>query len=441
MTAALMLAVSGCAASGGSSAEPEQSPVKGGGAQAASGPVSIWLDDISVNRCFADLIQSTYENSDVELTIELKKDWDSLTKTAVAGGGGPDIIQTPGPTYTAEYANAGALAPLGEYAEQYGWEDDFAPWALSLGASEGELYSLPSELETMLLWYNATLFEELGLEVPTTMDELNALADRLSEAGTIPFAGGNADWKGTNEQYVTAMFNAVAGPETVYDALTGESSFADPGFVEATSILADWQSAGWISGGLDRYYTNTYDDTMAQFAEGTAAMAVGGTWQFSSIDGFFTAAGNEWDWAPFPTKDGTEVYSIGVGTSWAINAASESKAAAADVLDHIYQPDVQAQLVEECGMSPAPVELDASMLEGIDPREARMYESLSDVSESGDYGYVTWTFWPTESAQYIIDEIEKVWGGSMSPEEYVEGLASVYEKELASGSTPPIPER
>lgn len=434
MTAALMLALVGCAA-------PEESAIEGDGAQAAGGPVSIWLDDISVNKCFADVIQRTYENSDVELTIELKKDWDSLTKTAIAGGGGPDVIQTPGPSYTAEYAKAGVLAPMGQYVEQYGWKDDFAPWALTLGTREGELYSLPSELETMVLWYNVTVFEELGLEVPTTMDELNALGGRLSEAGIIPFSGGNADWKGTNEQYVSVMFNAVAGPDAVYDALTGEASFADPGFVEATSILADWQSAGWIGGGLDRYYTNRYDDTMAQFAEGLAAMSIGGSWQFAGFDEFFTAAGNEWDWAPFPTEDGSEVFNIGIGSSWAINAASDSAAAAADVLAHIFQPDVQAQLVVECGLSPAPVTIDGSKLESIDPRETRLYGALSDAFEAGDYGYLTWTFWPIASNQYIIDEIEKVWNGSMTPEEYAQGLASVYEKELASGSTPPIPKR
>lgn len=440
MTVGALLAVGGCASSGGA-AEEEQSPAEAGGDQAIAGPVSIWLDDNAVNPCFSEVIQNTYDNDDVELTIELKKDWDSLTKTAVAGGGGPDVIMTPGPSYTAEYAKAGVLAPMGDYVEQYGWEGDFAPWALSLGVQEGELFSLPSELETIVLWYNATVFEELGLEVPTTTEELVAVADKLEAEGIVPFAGGNAEWKGANEWYISAMFNAVAGPDAVYDALTGEGSFADPGFVEATSILADWQTSGQIAGGLDRYYTNKFDDSRAQLAEGTYAMNIEGTWLFENIDDFFSAAGNEWDWAPFPTADGSEMFSIGVGSSWAINAASDYPAAAADVIAHIFEPEVQAQLAVECGMALAPVEVDASMLEGIDPREARMYESLASASEAGDYGYLTWTFWPTASNQYIIDEVEKVWNGSMSAEEYVQGLATTYEKDLASESTPPIPER
>jgi raffinose/stachyose/melibiose transport system substrate-binding protein len=348
---------------------------------------------------------------------------------------------TPGPSYTAQYAKAGALAPLDGYVDKYQWKDKFSPWALSLGVNDGKLYSLPSELETMVLWYNQSVFDKQGLAVPKTTADLVSTADKLQAAGVTPFGSGNGEWKGVNEWFVSALLNADAGPDAVYQALTGKKKFSDPEFVNAIKVLDDFQKKGQISGGLDRYYTLKFDQFLAEFAAGKYAMNMEGSWRFENIDKFFKAAGNEWDWAPFPTKDGTELYSIGIGSSWGINAKAQSPAAAADVLAHIFAPETQAKLAVDCGMAPGPVSLNAKMLTGLEPRKARLYEAISKAAKAGDYGYLTWTFWPPKSEQYIIEDIEKVWGGKTTPEQYLAGLDAIYTKELAAGGTPPIPQR
>jgi raffinose/stachyose/melibiose transport system substrate-binding protein len=80
-------------------------------------------------------------------------------------------------------------------------------------------------------------------------------------------------------------------------------------------------------------------------------------------------------------------------------------------------------------------------LKGVDPRIGRIFETLSEASDSGNYGYTTWTFFPPKSDVYIYEEIEKVWAGDITPEEYLEGLQAIFEEELAAGEIPPIPER
>ena len=54
--------------------------------------------------------------------------------------------------------------------------------------ANGKLYSIPSEIETLVLYYNKTLFEQNGWEPPKTLDELTALAEQIDAAGVIPFA-------------------------------------------------------------------------------------------------------------------------------------------------------------------------------------------------------------------------------------------------------------
>ena len=61
--------------------------------------------------------------------------------------------------------------------------------------------------------------------------------------------------------------------------------------------------------------------------------------------------------------------------------------------------------------------------------------------DQGRYGYTTWTFWPPKSDVYIYEEIEKVWAGDMTPEEYLLGLDELFAQELQAGEIPPIPDR
>ena len=59
---------------------------------------------------------------------------------------------------------------------------------LNLGQVDGKLYSVPMEVETLVLYYNKTLFEEKGWTPPTTIDELMALSEEIAAAALFPSA-------------------------------------------------------------------------------------------------------------------------------------------------------------------------------------------------------------------------------------------------------------
>jgi raffinose/stachyose/melibiose transport system substrate-binding protein len=368
----------------------------------------------------------------------------NATRTAVAGGGGPDIVGTPGPSFAFEMARAGQLLALNSYVESLGWADIFAPWALNLGEVDGDLYSVPDELETLILYYNKTLFEQNGWQPPNTMDEMMALADEIAAADIIPFSHANAEWRPSNEWFVGEFFNAVAGPDNVYLALTGQKSWSDPEFVESIELLNRLQLNGYFMGGLDRYYTATGDERHTAFGDGRAAMNIEGTWAFDNMGRYFgEAAGNDndWDWVPIPTVTGEDLYTLGIGNTWSINAATPHPDAVADFLTYFFLPETQARRLSQCGTAPAPVELNIADLEGLDPRIASAFAAMTEASDEGRYGYTTWTFWPPKSDVYIYDEIERVWAGQMTTEQYLQGLDALFQEELAAGDIPPIPER
>jgi raffinose/stachyose/melibiose transport system substrate-binding protein len=97
--------------------------------------------------------------------------------------------------------------------------------------------------------------------------------------------------------------------------------------------------------------------------------------------------------------------------------------------------------VSTCGNAPAPVRLTADALKTIDPRNARVFEELSAASDSNNYGYTTWTFWPPKSDLYIYEEVEKVWAKERTVEDYLAGLQKLFDEEVKAGDIPPIPPR
>ena len=367
------------------------------------------------------------------------------TQTAVAGGAGPDIVSTPGPSFAMELARAGRLVPLDPYAEQFGWGERFAEGSLDLGTADGQLFSIPNEIETLVLYYNKTLFEQNEWQPPTTLDELMALAEEVNAAGIIPFANANAEWRPANEWFVGEVLNhSAGGPQLVYDALVGEADWTNPDLVAAIDALNQMQQNGWFSGGLDRYYTFTDAETGAMFGTGEAAMKIEGTWFIANIDQFFgEAAGNEneWGWVPFPSVTGEAIFDLGIGSTSSINANSDNPDQAAQYLDYYFSPETQARLMVQCGLAPAAVNLSGQDMTAVNPALAEILAALNVAFAEGNYGYTTWTFWPPESATYLIEEIERVWAGEITPEEYLQGHQEVFDAEREAGAVPPIPER
>jgi raffinose/stachyose/melibiose transport system substrate-binding protein len=419
---------------------------------AAQEPVEIseWFDTTGgadTAECFVKNVVDVFnaQNNGVTVKATLQANsWDA-TRTALAGGAGPDIVNTPGPSFAMQLAQAGQLLDLDNYAKQYGWDERFAQGSLDLGKANGKLYSLPTEIETLVLYYNKTLFEEKGWEPPKTLDEMMTLAQTISDAGIIPFAQANAEWRPANEWFVGEFLNhGAGGPQEVYDALTGKAKWTSQDFVDSITKLNDIVQKGWFSGGLDRYYTLTFDDAGAMFGNGEAAMHIEGTWFLSDVHKYFgeeAGNSNELGWVPMPSASGDAIFDLGIGSTYSINANSKNPDAAAKYLDFQYSPESQAKLLTQCGMVPAPISLEGQDLSGVIPIESQVLEALNKAFADNNYGYTTWTFWPPESETFLIENIEKVWAGDMTVEDYLAGHQAKFDEERAAGSVPPIPTR
>lgn len=104
---------------------------------------------------------------------------------AITGGDPPDLINQDDPIL-GDWAARGALLPLEDvvpHEELQGLDGWLFPAAQRLGSYRDKHYALCNGLDIRALYYNRTLLEELGESAPTTLEELDALAERITPAG------------------------------------------------------------------------------------------------------------------------------------------------------------------------------------------------------------------------------------------------------------------
>ena len=417
------------------------------GAQDDVVTVTWWMEpsgsDDHVRELIIDVFNAAHDN--IQIDYQPQESINDQLRPALQAGVGPDIVWLAGNAAASQYVAGGFLLPLTGYADAYGWADKLLPWAYAAGIVAGELYSIPVTYESMVLFYNKTVFEENGWEVPTTADELWGLANQTADMGLVPFPYGNATWQPSNEHLMGIYLNNYAGPENVYAALIGEKAWTDSEFAEATDLLREHiADLGWFGGSLEDYYSLGGADETAMLASGEGTMMMSGTWLFRRMGPAFAETGMEWDWAPLPPfseeaamQIGPYSYDLALGGNLGVNAATEHPEEVGVVLDFLLSDKVRIlELAATTGFGEWVIPLRYEIEDfppGTDERVLRFHSDFAATTGAGRYGYTAWTFWPARANQQLWEAIELVWAGEMSVEEYLENHAAEWAQDEADG--------
>lgn len=409
-------------------------------------PISFWYESASpenqdnLKNLLIDPFNAAHPDS--ELSIDFRgSDLDKQMRIAMLSGSGPDIVFTAGPSYVAAMAQAGQLLALDDYAQKLGWNDRLLSLFLDLGKYNGKLYALAKTYETLGLFYNKTMFDKNGWKAPTTIAELEALAEEAKKANLVPFGSGNADWRPTNEWYVSIVLNSIAGPDNVYKALTGAIPWTDPSIVAAIDKLNEWWQKGYFG---PNYFSLTTEQAFAQVPQGQAAMAPVGTWAFSNVATYFPQNNVEPGFVGFPSASGDPVYALGIGSTFSINAQSANPDGAAAVLDAIFQPKFYSDMnsVWQGEWNLPLKDLSAVKIGGnVTPLYEEVMKTLSTAVGNGLYGYTSWTFLPPATDTYLVSGMEEVWLNKIKSTDYLKQWDDTFKQEKDQGKVPAIPPR
>src|SRR3954466_491890 len=175
---ATMLAVAACGSDEGDSSKDSSASNEPAG-------IRLWLNGTDTPQELRDYLVETFakQNKGSTLTIE-EQDWNGLVprlQTALASEDQtPDLVEI-GNTQSPTFTYAGAFADITDMVGDLGG-DDLLQGFLAAGTVDDTVYAVPYYSGARAVFYNKEMFQAAGVEVPTTLEEFSAAAEKLQGA-------------------------------------------------------------------------------------------------------------------------------------------------------------------------------------------------------------------------------------------------------------------
>lgn len=333
----------------------------------------------------------------------------------------PDLIAM-NPPWAREFYDLGILAPLDDLIaadENYNKEDYMQA---SYAPIEGNSYLAPVNTMAFYLFYNKTMFEEAGLEPPTTWEEMVTAADILTDVDKNQYgiAMSMSEQEASNGSILTLypLLYAQNG-RTVVD---GKFTVDTEEMYNALKFLEDLATNGsYLPGGTSRSEVQN----MESFSVGNVGMLI-------SHDGHILTISErnpdlDFGIIPIPTYDGTGKAELRHhGWDIAISENCENKEAAWKFISYISQKEQVEMMCND--MLKLPTRYDADVEWTVD------YPIVNDaLSYLQEYEMVEeLMLMPSSSACWV--ELTKAGAaivqGNMTAEEAVTSVQAAWDKTL-----------
>lgn len=374
-----------------------------------------------------------FEDANPGITIDYKQysynDYVTAIRTGLTSNGGPDVFQLqPGELVT----NLGPLAlPLDDHLAETGEASNINAEGLSQLQLDGVQVGLPAYMSAAgLVYYNASILDEVGLDVPTDFDEWKAACVTLAAAGYDCLAHGAKDaW--VNTDVYLSLINSIE-PGVVYDAIEGNADWTDDSFIEAMDAWSELFTSGIVPSGATALAE--YPDAFGAFLEKKAAFIALGTW---NTPGTMTSTGialsqetvtatidSVYLSAPFPAPvagDAPTGLFGGPDNGWAVSSKSDAQDAALAFLDFLSLGGGQ-EIQASGGNIPAVLDVSVATNDVIDERQVadieRQQVDLQQLIGARQIPY-------GDLAAALGDALSAVAAGTASPAEALEQVQSV----------------
>lgn len=407
-----------------------------------------WGAEPYAQKAFQSVLVDKYNASQdkYQLVVEFRPSVDSDMMTALAANQGPDIIYGSGPSFVMPLVESKKLENLDDYAEQYGWKDKILTPYYESGTVNGNLYSLANGVSTMGVFYNKKVLEDNGWAVPTTIEEMESIMDQAMEKEMYASVTGNKGWQPVNENYASLFLTHIATPDTMYKVLTGEESWVNDGVKAAIEKSKEWWDKGYLAG--DDYVNLNFSESLQLLSEEKSPFFIGPSIAFQWAASFFTGDKEQnIEFIPFPSTEQVPdtTYTLGVACTLSINANVEQshKDEAAKIIDMMMNAEFMQEMTAAWpGYWGTPLKdlssVDTSGMTHLSAEYVKVVNDICNAVNEGNFGYYDNTFFPSATQTRIVN-IDEVWYGTTSVDEYVQSLEDEFKPEFDKGLVPPIP--
>jgi len=430
------LAVTGCAVSAPTQAPPSEAVEEPAEAPAAE-PVTIQVYyPVAVDAPIADILKGyidAFQADNPNITVEPVfsggyGDVKTAIQTAIDGGGEPPALAVMLATDLYDLINADNIVPLDDYIggmeDGQAYLDDFFPVFLDNSRYDDKLWSIPFQRSAVVMYYNADLLAENGLEPPDSWQALADAAQALTDKEGDTVNRWGIEWPSGWPYWLFQPLAIGAGQNIIGDSDV-EVYFDDPKVIEAVQYYIDLsQEYGAMAEGVQAIWGQAPSD----LASGQTAMIVHST---GSLTGLLDQADFEVGVMAVPSKEAGSYATVPGGGNLYIfkGAPQEQQDAAWKFVEFLTQPENAADFSINTGyIASRP---SAYETEAMKTYTAEVPQALStrDALENAGAEFSIQNL--GEVRNIFHDYLQKAYNGEMTAEEAMTAAQEEAEAALA----------
>ncbi|WP_157509441.1 ABC transporter substrate-binding protein [Glaciibacter superstes] len=315
----------------------------GGGDAEGGGTITVVLSNHPWQRALEPLIPEFEKESGIEVKVQTfaeQQARDKILLNLQSKSNAMDVYMTLPSREGPQFSSSGYYEELDDYLESAP-EDykatDFSPGAMDGMQADGATIALPINVEGPVLYYRKDVFDELGLKVPGTMEELIEVSKTIKEQGDgmipITLRGASAA--------IPFTFGPFFHGEGLSWTTDGKANFDDPAAATAIDEYATLARDCGPPGVINYSFTESSN----LFAQGKVAMELESSNELNSVIGESSTVVDQVGVAPIPAGS---VEAAPTALSWGIGMSpfSESKDAAWEFMQWATSPEIQLALTE-----------------------------------------------------------------------------------------------
>ena len=250
---------------------------------------------------------------------------------------------------------------------------------LALSTYEGKNWRLPYSLSCYGLYVRTDIFEEQGLALPTTWDELMDVCEKLKAADIWPFANPDKDMV---YQRMERMMSMLADNDDEFKAIAaGELAPQDSKmlsvYAQASLDIAKYTNP--LSAGAG------YDESYQMLLKGEAAMTINGQWSLDTLKNFNPDL--QIAMIPLPDPTGAESHVIvSIDTSFVIASNTKHPEECLRFLAYLSQTEVAQKYTD--------IEGSPNVIKGV-VYSVKELEKINDAMAAGRTALSLNAIWPS----------------------------------------------
>ncbi|GAA1926134.1 extracellular solute-binding protein [Streptomyces sodiiphilus] len=404
----------------------------GSGGAGGGNALEVWVYQDASTAVQERAVERFNETSDIKINLtQVPGDnYQDKTRTSMGTPNAPDIFFNWGGGSISDFVEKDMLLDLTDTLNQdLEFRQSFLPAILDAGAVEGRYYGIPMRgMQPVMMFYNLEVFEAAGVEPPETFDDVRELIEVFKAEGVVPFSLGGADvWP--SQMWLQYLLDRHGSSEVWQRIQDGDSeAWGDPAMLQTAETVRELVDAGAFGNNF-RSMDYVADGASTFFAQGGAAMHLMGSWEYSNQKANQPEfAESHLGWGPFPViEDGKGDPSAVAGNPtnyWSVNSSVEGDRldAAIEFLKMSAEEEYVQDLIDN---GDVPTTSNAGEL--LDSHENAEYAQFqySLVREASNFTLSWDQALPARPATAMKNNIEQLFNGQLSPQEFVDAMQDV----------------